>query len=423
MKGSALACLILTALSLAGCTIGVGTPVRSMGVITLGADLPLSGDDAPDGIPAKNAIDLAVKQAGRVCGATAHQDACFDLQVVTYDDVSQGIHDPAKGAKNIQALAGDPHILGMVGPLYDSLARSEVPVANAAQLAMVSPATTDECLTQEPSDGHCQGLSARLRPRGPNNFFRVVATQLDEGAAAADLAFKSLGKRRAFVINDQSAFGQGIASGFVERFVRDGATIVDPSDLGAFDPQQTADFGSRVQRAAELGADIVYFAGAGVNAAASLRREMAALLPQVPLIGSDRLANSQFAKSAGATARGTYYTVVGPYPANLRQAQGFIRDYRKAYGHDVGTYGVPAFDATNLLVAAIGRAIDDAGGTLPTRDQVLKEVGLTKDYAGVMGVMSFDLRGDTSLKLISAYQWMAPTDPAGRFAALITVGS
>jgi branched-chain amino acid transport system substrate-binding protein len=410
-----LAVLLLGVVLLAGCTVGVGTPVHSMGVIKLGVDLPLSGDDAPDGLPAKNAIDLAIKQAGRVCGPSRHPDACFDLQALAYDDVSQGIHDPAKGAKNVQLLAGDGRVLAMVGPLYDSVAKSEVPVANPVRLAMVSPGTTNECLTQEPPDGYCQGLSARLRPSGPNNFFRVVTTQLVEGAAGADLAFKVLGKKRAFVINDQTTFGLGIATTFVARFVRNGGTILDPSDLGAFDPSQPPAFASRVQRALELGADVVYFAGTGIGAAASLRREMAARMPQVPLVGSDRMASSQFAKSAGAAARGSYYTVVGPYPAVLRTAQGFTHDYKTAYGHDVGNFSLPAYDATRLLIAAIARAIDDAGGTLPTRDQVLKEVSLTRDYRGAMGTMSFDAHGDTSLKLITAYQWMGANDPSGQF--------
>jgi branched-chain amino acid transport system substrate-binding protein len=421
MKRGTLTSLTIVALALAGCTIGVGTPAHSMGVIKLGADLSLSGDDASDGMPARNAIDLAVKEAGRVCGPSRHPDACFDLQVTAYDDVSNGIHDPAKGAKNVQLLAGDAQVLAMVGPLYDSLARSEVPVANAVRLAMVSPAATSECLTQEPADGHCQGLAARLRPKGSNNFFRVVTTQLVEGAGGADLAYKTLGKRRAFVANDQTPLGLGIANGFVARFVHDGGTIVDPSDLGAFDPSQSPDFGSRVARAVELGADVVYFAGGDISSAASLRRAMAARMPQVPLIGSDRLASSQFAKSAGAAARGSYYTVVGPYPAVLRTAQGFIRDYKKLYGGDPGTYSLQAFDATNLVIAAIARAIDDAGGKLPAREQVLHEVNVTRDYKGAMGTMSFDSRGDTSLRLITAYQWMAATDPAGRFTAQPTI--
>jgi branched-chain amino acid transport system substrate-binding protein len=166
---------------------------------------------------------------------------------------------------------------------------------------------------------------------------------------------------------------------------------------------------------------VVYFGGTQVSAAAALRREMAARMPQVPLVGSDRLANSQFAKAAGASARGSYYTVVGPHPASLRPAQPFIRDYQKQYGHELGTYSLQAFDATNLLIAAIARAIDDAGGKLPTRLQVLAEVAQTKNYAGTMGAISFDAQGDTSLKLITAYQWLAPTDPAGRYAAQLTV--
>ncbi len=417
MSRSRLAALMLGMLLVAGCTVGVGTPAHSIGVIKLGVDLPLSGDDAPDGLPAKNAIDLAIKQAGRVCGPARHPDACFDLQAVTDDDVSQGIHDPAKGAKNVQLLANDARVLAMVGPLHDSVAKSELPVANAAGLTVVSPGTTNECLSQEPLDGHCQGLSARLRPSGPNNFFRVLTTQLVEGAAGADLAFRVLGKKRAFVINDQTTFGLGIATTFAARFVRDGGTIVDPSDLGAFDPNQPAAFGSRVQRALELGADVIYFAATGVSAAASLRREMAARMPQVPLIGSDRLASSQFAKAAGAAARGSFYTVVGPYPAVLRGAQAFVRDYKTAYGHDVGAFGLPAYDATRLLIAAIGRAIDDAGGAMPTRAQVLNEVSATRDYRGAMGAMSFDARGDTNLKLLTAYQWLGANDVAGQFVA------
>jgi branched-chain amino acid transport system substrate-binding protein len=421
MKRCALAWLTVAALSLGGCTGQNGSTQRTIGMVAVGADLPLSGEDGPDGTPARNAVDLAVKQAARVCGAARHQDACFDLRAISYDDVTKGVHDPAQGAKNVELLASDPGIVGLIGPLYNSLAKSELPVANAAHLAMVSPAATDECLTQEPPDGHCKGLAGRLRPRGPNDFFRVVSTQLVEGAAGADLAFKTLGKRRAFLINDQTPFGQGIATAFVDRFVQDGGTIVDPSDLGGFDPNQSPAFGSRVRRAVELAADVIYFAGADVYAAAALRHEMAAQMPQVPLIGSDRMANDQFAKSAGATARGSYYTVVGPHPASLRQAQGFIRDYQKVYGQAVGTYSLQAFDATNLLIAAIARAIDDAGGQRPTRAQVLLEVSRTAAYSGAMGVTSFDSRGDTSLMVFSAHEWMADTQVTGTFVAQITM--
>ncbi|TME75424.1 MAG: hypothetical protein E6I46_08675 [Chloroflexi bacterium] len=417
----AVAMMLMVAMALSGCTLGGDGAQHVVGTVKLGADLPLSGDDAPDGLPVRNAIALAIDQAGVVCGAASHRDACVRLETVIEDDVSQGIHDTAKGAQNVQRLAADGRVIGMVGPLYESLAKSELPVANAAPLAMVSPAVTDECLTREPADGHCGGLKARLRPGGGNTFFRVVTTQLDEGAAGADLAFRTLGKRQAFVLNDQSPFGQAVARAFADRFARDGGTVVDPSDLGAFDPGQPPAFGIRVDRARASGADVIYFAGSAILAAASLRREMVARMPQVPLIGTDRLANSQFAKSAGASARGCYYTVVGPYPPRIHEAASVGRAYRQTYGVDLASASLAAFDATNLLIAAVRRAIDDAGGKLPSRLDVLREVAKTKNYAGAMGVMSFDSDGDTSLKLVTAYQWLAATEPRGQIVAQLTV--
>ena len=144
-------------------------------------------------------------------------------------------------------------------------------------------------------------------------------------------------------------------------------------------------------------------------------------MPQVPLIGTDRLANSQFAKSAGASARGCYYTVVGPYPPRIHEAASVGRAYRQTYGVDLASASLAAFDATNLLIAAVRRAIDDAGGKLPSRLDVLREVAKTKNYAGAMGVMSFDSDGDTSLKLVTAYQWLAATEPRGQIVAQLTV--
>jgi branched-chain amino acid transport system substrate-binding protein len=141
----------------------------------------------------------------------------------------------------------------------------------------------------------------------------------------------------------------------------------------------------------------------------------------VPFVGTDRLANSQFAKLAGESARGSYYTLVGPDPAAIRQATAFIRDYRKAYGQQPTSGSLAAFDATNIVLRALARAIDDAGGKRPTREQVLTAIARTSDESGAMGVMSFDVRGDTTLKLLSAYQWAAATEATGQFVANLLI--
>lgn len=399
--------------------VGTTTP-HDVGTVEVGADLPLSGDDANDGIPVRNAIELAINEAGRICGASAHTDACVTLRPVILDDVTKGIHDPATGAANVQRLVAETAVVGIIGPIYDSVARSELPVANAGHLAMISPAATDECLTQEPTDGRCSNLASRLRPSASNNFFRVVASESAQGPAGAQLAFATLGARAAFVVDDNTALGKALAQSFQTQFVLDGGKIVSPPDQHVFGPTNPAGLATIVQHAQQSGATVLYFAGSQFDAAALLRREMAGSL-QVPLVGTDQLATDQFAKLAGANVRGSYFTVIGPYAAEIAQAQEFIRDYESTYAAPIGPYSLPAFDATNIVIGAISRAIDDAGGEAPTRAQVLKEVAATKNFHGAMGTMSFDANGDTTLKLLTAYEWLAPTDPTGRFVAQIAL--
>jgi branched-chain amino acid transport system substrate-binding protein len=405
MTGRSVIACTAAGFMLVSCTPLATTP-RVVGTVRIAADLPLSGDDAPDGQPVEDAFRLALERAHMVCGASSHADVCVRVQSATYDDVSKGIHDPATGARNVERMAADARIVAMVGPLYDSLARSEIPVANAAGLPILSPTNTDECLTQEPPDGHCHGEAARLRPHGFNNYFRVVTTQLAEGEAAADLATKVLGRQTAYVVDDQTPIGQAVAADFSRRFREQRGRIVTAADLAT---------------AKALGADIVYFGGVDVLAAAALRRQMSTVMPGVPLIGSDRLASSQFAVAAGGAVRGSYYTVPGPYPANLRGIASFLRDFRNSSGHDATAGAVAAFDATNLVLRAIARAIDDAGGALPSRRQVLREVAATSNVGGLMGSTSLDSRGDTTLKLVTAYQWLAPTDRVGRFIAQLSL--
>ena len=81
--------MLIAVMALSGCSVGgIGAP-QVVGTLKLGADLPLSGDDAPDGLPVKNAIELAISQAGLVCGATNHRDACVRLEAVIDQSVDR----------------------------------------------------------------------------------------------------------------------------------------------------------------------------------------------------------------------------------------------------------------------------------------------------------------------------------------------
>jgi branched-chain amino acid transport system substrate-binding protein len=390
------------------------------GTIKIGLALSLTGEDAPDGVPAENGAGLAIKNAGLVCGASSHKDACFRLQAVTRDDVVAGIHDPARGEQNISRLVDDAAVLAVVGPLYDSVASREIPVASAAGLTLVSPATTNECLTQEPADGHCAGLAQRLRSGAASSFFRVVPTQLDEGDAAADLASRHLLRRRAYVLNDGTPFSTGLARRFATRFAADGGTVIDPVDLGPVD-LAASNVGRQLKAARDAGADVVYFPASLASTAAVARLAMKGSMAEVPFISADRISSNQFAKAAGANADSSYYTVARPHAPTLKTAAAMVRRYTSEYGKPPGDYSLTSFDATSVVIAAIGRAIDDAGGRMPTRSQVLIETARTRDYAGAMGRIGFDGRGDTTLRLVTAFEWRSAADLTGEFVDEIRV--
>jgi branched-chain amino acid transport system substrate-binding protein len=423
-----LAGLALTGLVLAACGGGgTATPSQTIkGAIKIGIELPVSFSDASDGQPTQNGAKLAIKQAGKVCGASSHADACFTLSAFPLDDATAALggHDPAQGAANVRQFVADSAVLGMVGPFNSSVAKAEIPITNQVAMTMISPANTNECLTQAPADGHCKvsGTETKdtLRPTGKNNYFRVCTTDLIQGPAAADFAYNKLGKKKVFVFNDLQTYGLGIAQNFAKQFAKDGGTVLNPTDLGGFDPTSTKDFHSLLNRAKSQGADVVFYGGTTATGGAQIRKQMKGLL-DVPYVAGDGISGNEFAKQAADNAAESYFTVAGPYPQKLSTAQKFVADYKAEYGQDVGAYSAQAYDAANILIAAIGRAIDDAGGNMPTRDQVTAQVAKTQNFNGTIGTTSFDPNGDTTLKIITVYKWTSATDTGGTFVDQVTV--
>jgi len=413
-----LAGLAVTGLLLAACGGGGAATQTIKGTIKIGIDLPVSGEDASDGQPAQNGGKLAVTQKGKVCGASSHSDACFTLVAFPLDDAVNGVHDPKQGAQNVQQFVADSAVLGMMGPFNSSVARAEIPIANSVNLTMVSPSNTNECLTQEPADGHCKGQAVKLRPKGGNNYFRVCTTDLIQGPAAADYAYNKLGKKKVYVLNDQQTYGLGIAQNFAKQFQKDGGTVLNP-DLGGFDPGATTDFKAKLSQAASQGADVVFFGGTTATKGGIIRKQMAGIL-DVPYVAGDGISGDQFLKDAAPNAANSFFTVAGPYASKLPTATAMIAAYKQAFGSDIGAYSAQGYDAVGVIIASISRAIDDAGGNMPTRDQVTKAMTGLKSYSGAMGTFSFDSNGDTTLKIITIYKWNPDTGKSD-YADQVTV--
>jgi branched-chain amino acid transport system substrate-binding protein len=406
------------ALTCVACSTG-GVVLTAANTIRIGVDLPLSGDEGQAGTPALNGVRFFVSQHPTVDG--------FNVVVTARDDTVGGIHNPDVGAGNVQAFIADRQVLGIVGPFDSNVARAQIPIANQAHLAMVSPATSSRCLTKEPflpaaltptrADISCKtaGLPSPkdLRPTGVNNYFRLATTDELQGPAAADYGYRYLHLLRVAVLSDHEAYGQALANSFVERFLHLGGSVVLQQD---FVPSAQVDLKPFMQQAKREGAQAVYFGGVTANQGCVIRAQMQSVFDAgeaTPYLGGDGIAEDPAClRDARTNAAGIYATVPSPTPERLAGARPVIAAFKAAYPNpsDYGAYTIAAYDAAGVLYNALDRAIKASGGKLPARDTVVAALGVTTAFQGAMGTFGFDAAGDITLRVLSIFE-ATGTDP------------
>ncbi|MEO8745451.1 MAG: branched-chain amino acid ABC transporter substrate-binding protein [Candidatus Dormiibacterota bacterium] len=399
--------------------VGAGPPAAD--TIKIGVDLPLTGPEGRAGRGALNGIRFFVHQHATLDGLSVAIDARDDTSTPTNAD---------RGLQNLQAFIADPHVVAMIGPFDSSTARAQIPIANQARLAMVTPATSNRCLTKEPylpaalnprrTPISCAaaGLPSPkdLRPTGSNNYFRLSTTDELQGPAAADFASTHLHLKRVAVLSDGEAYGQALADGFIARFDKLRGTVVAAQQ---FDPSQSPDLTGFLQRAKNDGAQGVYFGGASADHGCAVRQQMAAVFgpgEAAPFMGGDGIAlDPACLRDAGTNATGIYATVPGLDAQRIDSAQPVIRAFRTEFGRptDYGAYTVAAYDAAGVLYSALDRAIRATGGKLPARDSVVAELATTTTFTGATGTFGFDKAGDTTLRQLSVYESPAAASKGG----------
>jgi branched-chain amino acid transport system substrate-binding protein len=403
------ACL---ALAVGACS-SASSPTEALKTLRIGVDLPLSGTESRAAIPALNGIRYYVQTHATLDG--------YAMRLETADDAA----DPERGASNINRFITDQGVVAMIGPFDGPVARKEIPVANEAGLAMVSPATSNPCLTRDvylpallnPARAaiSCKqaGLPAAsdLRPTRANNFFRLTATDELQGAAAADFASQDLHVLRAAVMSDHEAYGQGLASAFSARLSRLGGSVLGRLDV---DPSSgNAGVAAFLDRMKDAGVQAIYYGG-GSKSGCAIRAQMSppfASGEAAPFLGGDGIASDpQCIAAARGNATGIYATVPIVDASSAATATSAIAGFRSSFGSTsaYGPYTMLAYDATAVLYAALDKAIFAAGGAPPSRAQVISELAMTSGLPGTTGALGFDPNGDTTNRVISIFEATGP---------------
>ncbi len=325
-----------------------------------------------------------------------------------FDDCRQGAYSADAGIQNVQTMLGNPKFLGMIGPYNSAVAKAEIPIAAPQHFTMISPANTNPCLTKDIAG--CAYHPQDLRSGNANNYFRVVTTDDYQGPAMADYMYKTLNVHSIGILDDSTVYGVGIAAAFETEFKKLGGTTTHSE----YQKATTSDWKSILlafseRRRLEGG----YAGGTDDQNVCIPAKQMKDIGWAVPFAGGDGIETTNCIDEAGSNDLAMASTSAGADATQIPGAQATIAAFRQAFtgANDFGGYTMQAYDATNALMAAIGRAITDANGSIPTREQVRNEMSLTKGFVGVIGTYGFDANGDTSLKIVSIYQVQTVTDP------------
>ena len=408
------ACMALL-LCAAACSGGSNTPTAPK-TITIGVDLPLTGAAQRAGQSTLNGVRFFVQRHQVLDG--------FNITIDARDDAGATSRDPSRGAANLQAFIANPQVLAVIGPFDSNVARAQIPVANRAHLAMVSPTTSSRCLTKEPflpaglnpsrTAIACKAAGlpspADLRPTKINNYFRLSTTDDLQGAAAADYASKGLHLHRVALVSDNEAYGQGLADSFSARFTRLGGTVVASQEI---DPRKPLDLTNFLEQAKQSGAQGLYYGGSSAGGGCVVRAQMAGVFgagEATPFFGGDGIAlDPTCVRDAGGNAAGIYATVPTLDAEQIATAKPVIQAFNAAFGRsrDFGPFTMAAYDATGAVYDALDRAIKAERGNRPFRDEVVAGLGSPATFQGVTGTFGFDAEGDTSRRTVTIYKPVA----------------
>jgi branched-chain amino acid transport system substrate-binding protein len=389
---------LMVAFACGGSSGGGGT---SKGTIKIGSDLPVC---SAGGQSTANGVKFAVDQKNAAGGVNG-----YTISYQSFDDCVQGAYSADAGVQNVQTMLGDSKFLGMIGPYNSAVAKAEIPIAAAQHFTMISPSNTSPCLTKL-APTVCNYDPATLRNGNPNNYWRVVTTDDYQGPAQADYFYKTLNIHNVGILDDSTVFGVGIAAAFEAEFKTLGGT----TKHSEYQKATTTDFKPILLNFKNAGAQGVYAGGTDDQNLCVPRKQMKDLGWDVPFGGGDGIETTLCIDEAAGNEAGIYATSAGADATKVQGATATIASFRKAFtgANDFGGYTMQAYDATNALMAAIGRAINDAGGSTPTRDQVRAQMAKTTGFVGVIGTYDFNAAGDTSLKIVSIYEVQQVSDPS-----------
>ncbi len=287
------------------------------------------------------------------------------LELLAEDDAA----DPKQGTAVAQKLV-DAKVAGVVGHLNSGTTIPASKLYSDAGIPQISPSATNPKYTRQ----------------GFKTAFRIVADDVHLGGTLGKFAVETLKGKNIAVIDDRTAYGQGVAEEFTKAAEAAGAKVVDKQ----FTTDKATDFNAILTSIKGKKPDVVFFGGMDAVAGPMLK-QMKSLGIKAKFMGGDGICTGELIKLAGdALGDGQVYCaeaggVEGEAKASMDE---FKAKFKTKFNVDVNLYAPYTYDATKVMVAAMVKA----GSADPAK--YLPVLASTTDYKGVTGPITFDEKGD-----------------------------
>lgn len=368
------------ALSLAGCGKDAPQPGSAV-VVKIGQVSPLTGPQAHLGKDNDNGARLAIEELNAKGVTIGGAKVKFEL--VSEDDQA----DPKTGTIVAQKLV-DAKVTGVIGHLNSGTTIPASKIYHDAGIPQISPSATNPKYTHQ----------------GYQGAFRVMANDVQQGKVLGEYAAAKLGAKKIAIIDDRTAYGQGLADEFEKAAKAAGAAIV----AREYTTDKATDFRSVLTNVKAKQPDLLFYSGMDAQAGPMVA-QMKTLAVKAKFLAGDGAQSPEFIKLAGAAADGVIASSPGVPVDKMPGGKGFTERFNAKYGQ-IQIYAPFAYDAVMTLVDAMQKA----NSTQPAK--YLPELARISRQ-GVTGPIAFDEKGDLRNGPITLY-----VVKRGKWDTLETVG-
>lgn len=331
-------------------------------VVKIGHVGPTSGAIAHLGKDNENGARMAIEELNAAGLTIGGGKAKFEL--LAEDDAA----DPKQGTAAAQKLV-DAKVNGVIGHLNSGTTIPASQLYNDAGIPQISPSATNPKYTRQGFPG----------------AFRVVADDVHLGGTLGKYAIETLKAKNVAVIDDRTAYGQGVADEFEKGVKAAGGAVVGRE----FTNDKATDFNAILTTLKAKKPDVVFFGGMDAVAGPMLK-QMKQLGIKAKFMGGDGICTSELPKLAGdgISDEQVYCAEAGGVEGEQKAGMDKFRaDFKTKFNADVQVYAPYVYDAVKVMA----NAMVTAGSADP---KVYLPALKATSYNGVTGKIEFDEKGD-----------------------------